>query len=390
MIRSALACAVSASALVACQHSVDWRRADAMRAVAPEPLGEARLSYKWKWVSADRRTEVSPQEFARPAVWADTVFAGSDSGQFVALRAANGGVRWSRFLGPVGTAPLIDKGLLYVGTLDGVLFCLEANTGKERWRYTSRGPIARPPVVAGESVFIANEADQVVALDALKGTFKWQYKVETPEEMVLRGHAGLAIDGDYLFTGFSNGTAVALRRDNGTVAWSASLKGEAERFFDVDSTPVVLGDTVYISSAAGGVFALEKTKGVVQWRTTLWDAAVPSESGHIGGLASDGTSLFVSAATTGHYRLDLAGNVIWRIGAANGGEPGEPVVPTSDPDLVVFTLAKDGMFLVDKQSGDVVEYFDPGNGISDAPAITGDGRLFVMSNRGVVYAFDLL
>ena len=34
-------------------------------------------------------------------------------------------------------------------------------------------------------------------------------------------------------------------------------------------------------------------------------------------------------------------------------------------------------------------YFDPGDGVSAEPTITGDGRLYVMSNRGILYAFDL-
>ena len=36
------------------------------------------------------------------------------------------------------------------------------------------------------------------------------------------GHAGVNIDGDLIYTGFSNGTMVALRKDTGSVAWSTS------------------------------------------------------------------------------------------------------------------------------------------------------------------------
>ena len=47
------------------------------------------------------------------------------------------------------------------------------------------------------------------------------------------------------------------------------------------------------------------------------------------------------------------------------------------------------MFIANRRTGETLEYFDPGSGISAAPTITGDGRLSVMSNRGIVYAFDL-
>ncbi len=361
-------------------------KADAMSAVPQEPLGEDRLSLKGKFVTADRLTEVSPQEFAAPALWADTVYIGSASGTLFALRASNGKVRWKKHVGAVGCAPLISAGILYVGTSEGMLIALDAQTGVEKWHYQSRGPIEQMPVATGDLIIISNEADQVAAVDAVTGKFKWQYKAETPEEYTLRGHAGVRVDGDLLYTGFSNGTMVALRKDTGSVAWSTSLKGDADRFVDVDATPIVLGDAVYTSSASGGVYALDKATGLVRWRVPFWDVAIPSAQGNVGGLTSDGKMLYVSVADLGTYALDLAGNILWRVGALGGGEPGTPVVYS---DMVVYSLASAGLFLADRKTGETLEYFDPGDGISAQPTITGDGRLFVMSNRGILYAFDL-
>ncbi|MBL9019967.1 MAG: PQQ-binding-like beta-propeller repeat protein [Myxococcales bacterium] len=389
MLPLSKALAVAASALVlgasACVRA-PTNRADAMRAEPREPLGEDRLSLHWKFITADRLTEVSPQEFAQSAVYADTVYTGSAGGWFFALRASNGAVRWRKKLGAVACAPLVVGTTLYVGTSDGTLIAADAQTGQERWRYQSRGPISQTPVTTSELVIFSNEADQVVAVDAITGKFKWQYKTETPEEYTLRGHAGVSVDGDLVFTGFSNGTLAALRRDTGSVAWSTSLKADADRFMDVDATPLVIGDRVYASSSSGGVYALDKTTGLVRWRLPFWDARLPSSTGNVGGLASDGKTLYVSVADLGTYAIDLGGNVIWRVGAKGGGEPAAPVVFT---ELLVYSLAKDGMFIANRKTGETLEYFDPGDGISAAPTITGDGRLFVMSNRGILYAFDL-
>jgi outer membrane protein assembly factor BamB len=365
---------------------VPTHKADAMSAVPLEPLGEDRLSLKWKFITADRLTEVSPQEFAAPAVWADTLYIGSASGTMFALRAANGKVRWRKHVGAVGCAPLVSAGILYIGTSEGLLVALDAQTGAEKWHYQSRGPIEQTPVASGDLIIVSNEADQVAAVDAVTGKFKWQYKSETPEEYTLRGHAGIAVEGDLLYTGFSNGTMVALRKDTGSVAWSSSLKGDADRFVDVDATPIVLGDTVYTSSASGGVYALDKLTGLVRWRVPFWDVALPSSQGNVGGIATDGKVLYVSVADLGTYAMDLSGNILWRVGALGGGEPGTPVVFS---DMVVYSLASDGLFIANRKTGETLEYFDPGDGISAQPTITGDGRLFVMSNRGILYAFDL-
>ena len=218
--------------------------------------------------------------------------------------------------------------MLYVGTNDGLLLALDAQTGAEKWRYQSRGPISQTPVVdRPTSIVFSNEADQVVAVDAITGKFKWQYKSETPEEYTLRGHAGVADRRRPRSTPGSR-TARSSRsaRDTGSVAWSTSLKADADRFMDVDATPIVIDGSVYASSSSGGVYALDKATGLVRWRLPFWDAAMPSATGNVGGLASDGKLLYVSVADLGTYAIDLDGNVMWRVGARGGGEPATPVV----------------------------------------------------------------
>jgi outer membrane protein assembly factor BamB len=368
-----------------CGHAGS-QRADAMRAGPLDQLGEDRLSLRWKFVTADRLTEVDPQEFAAATVYADTIFTGSASGWFFALRSSTGAVRWRKKLGAVASAPIVVGGMLIVGTSDGTLLALDSQTGDEKWRYQSRGPIAQPPTATSDLIIFSNEADQVVAVDGITGKFKWQYKGETPEEYTLRGHAGIAIDNELIYTGFSNGTLVALRKDTGSVAWSTSLKGDADRFMDVDATPVLIDDRVYASSSSGGVYALDKTTGLVRWRVPFWDIAQPSSTGNVGGIATDGKTLYVSVADLGTYAIDLDGDVLWRVGAKDGGEPAAPVVSN---ELLLWSLARDGLFIADRRTGETLQYFDPGNGVSATPTVTADGRLFVMSNRGILYAFDL-
>ncbi len=380
-----LLAAPMAASLAGCVK-VPYQHSDALAAVPIEPLGEGRLALRWKFTPADRLSELGPQEFAGAAVSGDRVYVGSDSGMFFALRALTGSVVWKKHVGGVFCAPLVSAGTLYVGTSDGTLLALDQQTGVEKWRYAGRGVVAQTPIAAGELIVFSNEADQVVAVDATTGKFKWQYKSETPDEFTLRGHAGVASDGEMLYTGFSNGTLVALRRDTGSVAWSTSLKADAEKFVDVDATPIVLGDRVYVSSSSGGVFSLDKATGLIRWRVPFWDASLPSSTGNVGGLTTDGKAIYVSVADLGTYAIDLAGNVLWRVGAKNGGEPAAPVIYG---DMVIYTLAEDGMFLANRKTGETLEYFAPGTGISAQPTVTGDGRLFVMSNRGIFYAFDL-
>jgi outer membrane protein assembly factor BamB len=404
-------------------------QADPMRAIPRGELGRPVLSLRWKAVTADRGREVKPQEFASPLVYRDHVYVGSAGGTFYALRGRDGRQRWKRELGAVSVQPVVDRGVLYVGTDDGFVIALDHQTGKELWRYATRGPILRPPAVidiaasavappapkppkaaaddaaapvadaaaakaepaaparrAGAPrtlVIVANEADQVTAIDAMSGEFVWQYKGETPEEYTLRGHAGVVVRDGLAFTGFSSGTLVALRVDTGSVAWLTSIKGDADRFVDVDATPVLDGATMYVTSASGGLWALDQATGLVRWRTDLGPAGADGPDGTTGTVTSDGERLYVGVAEHGVFALDLAGNVLWRQGARGGGEPGEMLVTG---DYLMYPLADAGLFIAERKTGRVLEYFDPGDGVSSEPVLGDDDMLYVLSNRGVLYA----
>jgi outer membrane protein assembly factor BamB len=348
------------------------------------------MSLRWKHITADRGREMTPQEFAAAAVYRDHLYIGGAGGTFYALRLSDGKLRWKKKIGSVSSRPAVAGGFLYIGTDDGLLLCLNSENGAELWRYATRGPILEEPVIVDliadkptQVVVFANEADQVYALDAVTGEFRWQYKAEPPEEYTLRGHAGVKVAGGLVYTGFAGGTLVALRIENGSVAWLTSLKGDADRFVDVDATPVALGDTLYVTSASGGVWALDAATGLVRWRSSLDKVG---NDGSTGPIASDGERLYVGVADLGVHALDLGGNVIWRQGTRGGGEPGDIVV---SGDYLMYTLADAGLFVADRRTGETLQYLDPGDGISGEPVVSTEDQLFVLSNRGILYALDL-
>ncbi|WP_428264033.1 PQQ-binding-like beta-propeller repeat protein [Haliangium sp.] len=349
-------------------------RHDPFSTAQPGEAGLPVLTYRWHLPLSDRLEESNPQEFASVAQFGDRLYAGSARGDLYSLATTDGHVRWRAALGGINAAPILDeRGRLYVGTVDGDLVCLDAENGTELWRYDSGGSILRPPVVADGQVVFSNEADQVYALDADTGKFRWQYKSDTPEEYTLRGHSGVVLDGDLVFTGFANGNLVALRQSTGSVAWLTSLKGDADRFVDVDGTPVVAGDSVYVTASAGGVYAVDKTTGLMRWRLPVDGAS---------GVAVDGNRIYATAADSGVYAIDPEGNLVWRQGTRGGGEPATPLITGT---YLIYSLAEDGMFVADKRTGQVHQFFDPGDGISAVPLVTAD-ELYVVSNRGILYA----
>lgn len=350
----------------------------------PSTSGRSLFGYHWQLSTADRRMEWLPQETAAAVARGSYVYVGSATGgELLGIVAATGRVRWRAKIDAIASAPVVRGELLYVGTGNGEVVCVDTLTGDVRWRFLSNGPISEPPVVADSLVIFANETDRVTALDALTGAFKWQYKNDTGSaDSLLRGHAGLAADDQYVYTGFSNATVVALRIANGSVRWSSRLSVKDSKYVDIDSTPVLYGNRVYVASGAGGLFALDRNTGVAMWHRALGSKF----SVGLAGLATDGQSLFVSAAGDGVFSLDMEGNLLWQHGVPSGGEPS---APTLLERYVLVSYAATGLVAFDKRSGELVEYFDPGGGISGAPSLGVGANLYVVSNRGTLFSLTL-
>ncbi len=82
-------------------------------------------------------------------------------------------------------APAEQAPYLYVGSLDGYLYCFHELTGSERWRYATGFAITSPPAVVGEKVFVASEGPSLHAVDTLTGQPLW--RVEGASQFVASG-----------------------------------------------------------------------------------------------------------------------------------------------------------------------------------------------------------
>jgi outer membrane protein assembly factor BamB len=264
-----------------------------------------------------------------------------------------------------------------VGDDDGVLSALSATTGAERWTYRARGPLHSQPVVHGGMVYVTSNEGRVYGLDVRTGKWVWQYEREISEGFAIRGSSGVLPVGNRVYVGFPDGYLACLSGETGEVVWTRQLSGDATRFTDVDSTPVLVGDTLYISCYSGGVYALDVKDGSTRWRFELETA---------GPLVVDptGERIFVVSASQGLYCLDNKGRKLWRQSFAQKGELSQPTV--WGPYLLL-SAAVDGLYILDQRSGELLQFFDPGQGATARPMAQGD-RVYVLSNGGAFFALS--
>lgn len=322
--------------------------------------------------------EFAPRELAAPAIDARTgrVFVTTRDGYVRALSPVDGRVEWEFKTGaPFSAGPAVREGVVYVPGGDGTLYALGAEQGKLRWKYDAGEELATTPVWASGKVLVATHNDLLFAVDAADGRWLWGYRRDPPSGFTVRGAAAPKVETGLAYVGFSDGFVVAIDLSDGTMKWERSLSTPAKQFLDVDSTPV-LDDSgrVYVASYKDGIYALSQETGEVEWHTAR--AGVTS-------LIPQGGLLFASGDGRVSALRAEDGREQWSLSI--DGKAGR--VPLFARGLLLVPTAN-ALLFVDPTTGRVRTAWDPGRGVSATP-VSSEGRLYVLSNLGYVYAMRL-
>lgn len=314
------------------------------------------------------------------------IFVGSTAGRLIAYDPAGKHLYEFDAGGGIQSEPALDpaRDELYFGSEEGQFFSLVASTGKERWRQRVDGAVRQLPVLTADTVFIVTEGDTVLALAREDGTVLWRYQREAPETMSISAHAGLLFFEGRLYTGFTDGVVVALVPSDGTVVWERDTSidvnpddSRAPRFVDVDTTPVAVGREVWVASFAGGLYGLAAATGSVEWRE--------QDRKGITDLTVDGDRVYAASGDDGVVCMSAdTHGVLWKH-PSERGNPTRPVLV----DSAVIVAEKGGPLLVlDAERGREVNRIETGYGFTSPPAVA-DGRGFILSNGGTLFAFAL-
>ncbi len=325
--------------------------------------------------------EARPEECAVGTLVGSHYVTGSRAGRVLSIERTSGQVRWS-----VPTSGSVDgaarfaqaHGQIYVGTDDGTFYAMEPADGRVRWSFRARGSIDRLPEVGADAVYFTTAQNRVFALDARTGKLRWQYERDAPEGFTIHGHAGPRLQDGVLYVGFADGYLVALRAEGGEVLWARSLAGASEQYVDVDSTPLLLGDLLLASSFSGGLYGLGVRDGEVRWRLSVEGA---------GSVRAAGQRLYFAAPRDGLAALTPDGHVLWRQGLADAGDVTAPVAVGP---YLLFSGTRAGLFVVDRETGKLLQVFNPGRGMCSEPTLDAEGRnVYILANSGSLYALQL-
>ena len=161
----------------------------------------------------------------------DLVMVGADhgTGHVYAFEKKTGKVRWKYPAGlGVGTAIIRKENRIYFATLEDKVVCLNIKNGKENWvfstTYSFKTYISnRAPAIVSNTVFHGGLDGIVYALNATSGKLTWE------RDLKARVSTSFAISGNDLYVGTINGHVYKLNQSSGSIEKDFIVKGKTIR-----------------------------------------------------------------------------------------------------------------------------------------------------------------
>jgi outer membrane protein assembly factor BamB len=217
----------------------------------------------------------------------------SAPGFIVALDADTGKELWRFRAGVVETSPLLVDGLLYFGSWDRKMYALDVKTHKVKWTFPTGDELKAGPAYHKGTLYFASYDGRVYAVDARTGKQRWSGAGEA------NFYSTPAVAYGRVYIGNTDGRVYAFGAKSGRLLWARSTGSY------VYSGPAVWNETVYVGSHSNRLFALNAGTGAVRWSFDLGDvvAGSPTVMAGIVYASTRGRTVALEART---------GKPIWR------------------------------------------------------------------------------
>ncbi len=196
------------------------------------------------------------------------VIVGTRDGDILCLSLQDGRQLWRFEAGSPWGGGALDGHRLIFGTNAGHVYCLNSEDGSLTWR-TTVDPMGfcAPPVVhqssTGKSIYIGSVSGKFYCLNAFLALKKWEF--ETGGAIVSAPSVGQG----HVYFGAWDNSLYALREDNGELAWKRALGRQI--YYSPWAEPVfsrgkVFTVTPYDTHTAGYAWALDAATGETVWQ----------------------------------------------------------------------------------------------------------------------------
>jgi outer membrane protein assembly factor BamB len=267
--------------------------------------------------------------------------------------------------GPIDGSPIINDGVIYVGSRDHSLYALDAKQQRELWRYNAGAPLRSTPTLHGDTLFFGDDDGTLHAVQSSGGTARWR--------VPLRGKifASAAAGAGLIISASQAGRIVALNPTSGETIWEHF---DGSPFY---ASPAVLNNLVIVANGPGQVKGLDIASGKLLWTFQA--------SGQVRATPACHDGLALLAGLDGSVTLlDVrTGERLWQrsLGAPISASP----ILTRDR---AFAVGQEGaVFALSRDSGSRL-WTTKTTGQLAASPILGGPTLLVIDSEGVVLLLD--
>ena len=154
------------------------------------------------------------------------------------------------FVDDVKFSPTITEDMMFLVTYDRTLCAFDPINQKILWTFSTDERIVAPPVLEEKTLYVITEYGMLYALEASSGKEVW--KVDNGDRFYEIFTAPPVVSQDTIFLCSSSGVLFALDKQDGALKWTyyASSKG-------IQSTPFIDNNHLYFADMAGVIYALD-------------------------------------------------------------------------------------------------------------------------------------
>lgn len=184
--------------------------------------------------------------FGPPSVVGSEVFVADTRGGVHSVDLNTGQAVWTLETGDSfqGAAVAASSEMIVIGGQSGYVWGIFAETGRERWRFSTGGVVAVGVAFDGQTAWVGTEAGEVVAINTRTGQERWRRGELAAIVTAPRLAAGR------LYVGCDDGAIVALDAGSGEVDWSFELESEPI------AAPLIDDGQIFVTDIKGRVYAL--------------------------------------------------------------------------------------------------------------------------------------
>lgn len=320
------------------------------------------LNIKWTFSTAD-------QVKSGPVVCHNTIVVASMDGTVYGINH-DGKQRWS-FTSENGfEAPAtLHDDKVYLGDMNGMLYCLKASTGEQLWQFQSDGQIMGSPVVYSwqnrRYVLFGSYDYFLYALNPDSGKLMWKYESDN----YING-APSCLEGKVVFGG-CDGFLHVLKVQDG------SLLKKVEVATYVAGSSTLEGNMAYTGDYDGRFSGIDIEKEAITWQ---WEDATKNLA-FIASPALSGESIVVGCRDKFVYCFNKNdGSLQWKY---NTGSRVDASAIISGNNVLIANMRGD-VLILDLNTGKLIQSTELGSAISGTPALIQD-RIIVAADDGTIY-----